>query len=70
MNTLYQSLVSVEPFTLVVTILNLFLQLFLIKKFLPDMLPEVTTQDNGKFLCVENGAWVAKHMSSWSGGSY
>ena len=28
MNTLYQSLVSVEPFTLVVTILNLFLQLF------------------------------------------
>ena len=34
MNTLYQSLVSVEPFTLVVTILNLFLQLYLIKKFL------------------------------------
>lgn len=34
MNTLYQSLVSVEPFTLVVTILNLFLQLYLIKKYL------------------------------------
>ena len=34
MNTLYQSLVAVEPFTLVVTILNLFLQLYLIKKFL------------------------------------
>lgn len=33
MNTLYQSLVSVEPFTLVVTILNLFLQLYLIRKF-------------------------------------
>ena len=32
MDTLYQSLVSVEPFTLVVTILNLFLQLYLIKK--------------------------------------
>lgn len=34
MNALYQSLVSVEPFTLIVTILNLFLQLYLIKKFL------------------------------------
>lgn len=36
MNTLYQSLVSVEPFILVVTVLNLFLQLYLIKKFLLD----------------------------------
>lgn len=36
MNTLYQSLVSVEPFTLVVTILNLFLQLYLIRKFFWD----------------------------------
>ena len=32
----YQSLVAVEPFTLVVTILNLFLQMFLVKKFLLD----------------------------------
>lgn len=32
MQTLYQSLVAVEPFTLIVTILNLFLQLYLIKK--------------------------------------
>ena len=36
MNTLYQSLVAVEPFTLIVTIFNLFLQLFLIKKYLLD----------------------------------
>lgn len=34
MNDIYQSLVAVEPFTLVVVILNLFLQMFLIKKFL------------------------------------
>lgn len=33
METLYQSLVAVEPTTLIVTILNLFLQLFIIKKF-------------------------------------
>lgn len=33
MQTLYQSLVAVEPATLIVTILNLFLQLFIIKKF-------------------------------------
>ena len=36
MKEIYQSLVAVEPLTLVVTILNLFLQLFLIKKFLLD----------------------------------
>ena len=36
MQTLYQSLVAVEPTTLIVTILNLFLQIFLIKKFLLD----------------------------------
>lgn len=41
MKTLYQSLVSVEPFTLVVTILNLFLQLYLIKKFLLDKVTAV-----------------------------
>ena len=36
MKELYQSLVAVEPFTLVVTILNLFVQLFIIKKFFLD----------------------------------
>lgn len=36
METLYQSLVAVEPTTLIVTILNLFLQLFIIKKFFLD----------------------------------
>ena len=41
MNTLYQSLVSVEPFTLLVTILNLFLQLYLIKKFLLNKVRDV-----------------------------
>ena len=40
------------------------------KKFLPDVLPEVSHYDNGKFLCVENGAWAVKTMSEWSGGSY
>ena len=44
MNTLYQSLVAVEPFTLIVTILNLFLQLFLIKKFLLNKVLEVIDQ--------------------------
>lgn len=44
MDTLYQSLVAVEPFTLVVTILNLFLQLFLIKKFLLDKIMAVLDQ--------------------------
>lgn len=34
MNTLYQSLVAVEPATLVVVICNLFLQMFIVKKFL------------------------------------
>ncbi len=44
METVYQSLVSVEPFTLIVTILNLFLQLFLIKKFLLDKVMAVLDQ--------------------------
>ena len=44
MNTLYQSLVAVEPFTLIVTILNLFLQLYLIKKFLLDKVLKVIDQ--------------------------
>ncbi len=34
MESAYQALVAVEPTTLIVTILNLFLQIFLIKKFL------------------------------------
>ncbi len=33
MNTLYQSLVAVEPATLIVTIINLFLQLYIVKRF-------------------------------------
>ena len=36
MMNLYQSLVAVEPATLIVTICNLFLQMFIIKKFLLD----------------------------------
>lgn len=44
MDTLYQSLVSVEPATLIVTILNLFLQLFLVKKFLLDKVLAVLDQ--------------------------
>ena len=33
MNTLYQSLVAVEPATLIVTIINLFIQMYVVKKF-------------------------------------
>lgn len=40
----YQALVAVEPFTLVVTILNLFLQMFLVKKFLLDKVMKVLDQ--------------------------
>lgn len=40
----YQALVAVEPFTLIVTILNLFLQIFLIKKFLLDKVMKVLDQ--------------------------
>jgi len=36
MPNLYQSLVAVEPATLIVTICNLFIQMFIIKKFLLD----------------------------------
>ena len=39
-----QALVAVEPFTLIVVILNLFLQLFLIKKFLFDKIMKVIDQ--------------------------
>ena len=44
MKELYQSLVAVEPFTLVVTILNLFLQLYLVKRFLLDKVMAVLDQ--------------------------
>lgn len=44
MEQLYQSLVAVEPFTLVVSILNLFLQLYLIKKFLLNKVTAVLLQ--------------------------
>lgn len=44
MNEIYQSLVTVEPFTLVVTILNLFLQIYLVKKFLLDKIMDVLDQ--------------------------
>lgn len=30
----------------------------------------ITSADNGKFLCVENGVITAKTISEWSGGSY
>ena len=36
METLYQSLVAVEPLTLIATICNLFVQLYIIKRFLLD----------------------------------
>jgi len=38
MPNLYQSLVAVEPFTLIVTICNLFIQMFIVKKFFLDKL--------------------------------
>ena len=41
METLYQSLVAVEPATLIVTICNLFLQMFIVKKFLLNKVLEV-----------------------------
>jgi len=44
MQTLYQSLVAVEPITLIVVILNLFLQLFIIKKFFLDKIMKVLDQ--------------------------
>lgn len=40
----YQALVAVEPITLIVVILNLFLQIFLIKKFLLDKVMKVLDQ--------------------------
>lgn len=33
-------------------------------------LPSVTTADNGKFLCVVNGAWAAVEIANANGGSF
>lgn len=44
METLYQSLVAVEPLTLIATICNLFVQLFIIKKFFLDKILSVLDQ--------------------------
>lgn len=44
METLYQSLVAVEPLTLIATICNLFVQLFIIKKFFLDKILAVLDQ--------------------------
>ena len=44
MESLYQSLVAVEPVTLIAQICNLFLQLFLFKKFLYDKVVAILDQ--------------------------
>lgn len=44
MQTLYQSLVAVEPLTLIAVICNLFVQLFIIKKFFLDKILAVLDQ--------------------------
>ena len=44
METLYQSLVAVEPLTLIATICNLFVQMFIIKKFFLDKILAVLDQ--------------------------
>ena len=44
MQDLYQSLVAVEPLTLLVTIGNLFVQMYIIKKFLLDRVRNVLEQ--------------------------
>lgn len=41
---LYQSLVAVEPATLIITICNLFIQMFIVKKFLLDKVLAVLDQ--------------------------
>lgn len=33
-------------------------------------LPAVTSADNGKILMVQNGAWAAVSLETWTGGSY
>lgn len=44
MQTVYQSLVAVEPLTLIATICNLFVQLFIIKKFFLDKILAILDQ--------------------------
>lgn len=44
MENLYQSLVAVEPTTLIVTVLNLFVQLYLIKRFFLSKILKVLEQ--------------------------
>ena len=44
METLYQSLVAVEPITLIATICNLFVQMFIVKKFFLDKILAVLDQ--------------------------
>ena len=44
METLYQSLVAVEPLTLIATICNLFVQMFIVKKFFLDKILAVLDQ--------------------------
>ena len=44
METLYQSLVAVEPLTLIATICNLFVQMFIVKKFFLDKILAVLAQ--------------------------
>lgn len=44
METLYQSLVAVEPLTLIATICNLFIQMFIIKKFFLDKILNILDQ--------------------------
>lgn len=41
METLYQSLVAVEPLTLIATICNLFVQMFIVKKFFLDKILKI-----------------------------
>ena len=41
-----------------------------IDEALAALLPEVTSEDNGKFLVVVEGVWTATTVASASGGSY
>lgn len=44
METFYQSLVAVEPLTLIATICNLFVQMFIVKKFFLDKILNILDQ--------------------------
>lgn len=35
-----------------------------------ELLPPVTSIDNGKFLIVVEGKWQAAMLATWSGGNY